>query len=98
MFRYWLNQNNSKIQLINLASLNILRFWGHIHEAIEFGHVGMMCIIFINVLSTVSSDIFIGTVKQIVTWCFTPSQPLRLDQGDHQQRSNQITPITRHCH
>ena len=26
----------------------------------------MMCIIFINILSTVSFDIFIGTVKQIV--------------------------------
>ena len=26
----------------------------------------MMCIIFINILSTVSLDIFIGTVKQIV--------------------------------
>ena len=24
MFRYWLNQNNSRIQLINLASLIIL--------------------------------------------------------------------------
>ena len=26
----------------------------------------MMCIIFINILSTVSLDIFVGTVKQIV--------------------------------
>ena len=26
MFRYWLNQNNSKIQLINLASLTLLDF------------------------------------------------------------------------
>ena len=26
MFRYWLNQNNSKIQLINLASLTFLGF------------------------------------------------------------------------
>ena len=26
MFRYWLNQNNSKIQLINLASLTVLDF------------------------------------------------------------------------
>ena len=26
VFRYWLNQNNSKIQLINLASLTFLDF------------------------------------------------------------------------
>ena len=26
MFRYWLNQDNSKIQLINLASLTFLDF------------------------------------------------------------------------
>ena len=26
MFRYWLNQNNSRIQLINLASLIFLDF------------------------------------------------------------------------
>ena len=26
----------------------------------------MMCIIFINILGTVSPDIFVGTVKQIV--------------------------------
>ena len=60
VFRYWLNQNNSKIQLMNLARLTFLDF-EFIRETIEFGHVGMMCTIFINILSTVSFEMFIGT-------------------------------------
>ena len=43
-----------------------LDFSFHFHETTKFGHVGMMCIIFINILNTVSLDIFVGTVKQIV--------------------------------
>ena len=66
MFRYWLNQNNSKIQVINLASLTFLDFEVIFLRLTEFGHVGMMCVRFINILSTVSFDIFIGTVMQIM--------------------------------
>ena len=66
MFHCWLNQNNSKIQLINLASLTFLDFEVIFIRLQKFGHAGMTCIIFINILSTVSLDIFIGTVKQIV--------------------------------
>ena len=40
MFRYWLNQNNSKIQLINLASLTFLDFEVIFMRHVEFGHVG----------------------------------------------------------
>ena len=66
MFHCWLNQNNSKLQLINLASLTFLDFEVIFIRLQKFGHVGMMCIIFINIITTVSLDIFIGTVKQVV--------------------------------
>ena len=66
MFHCWLNQNNSKLQLINLTSLTFLDFEVIFIRLQKFGHVGMMCIIFINIITTVSLDIFIGTVKQIV--------------------------------
>ena len=59
----WFDQNNSRIQLINLASFTFL---DSEHQATKFGHVRMMCVLFIYMLSTLSSDIFNGTVKQLI--------------------------------
>ena len=67
------------MQLINLASLTFLDFEVNVHKATESGHVGKICIILINILTTVSFEILIGTVKQIMSgdsnWFLTPGQP-----------------------
>ena len=59
---------------------------GHAHKVTEFGHVGMMCIRFIYILSTVSFDIFIREIKQLIKFisCLTTVTSIRiLSPHDH---------------
>ena len=59
----WFDQNNTRIQLINLASF---AFLDSEHQAIKCGQARMMCVLFTYMLRTLSSDIFFGTVKQLM--------------------------------
>ena len=44
----------------------VLRFWGHIHKATKFDHVGIMGTVFIYILNTVSFSVFMETIKHIM--------------------------------
>ena len=81
----WFDQNNTRIQLINLVSFTFL---DSEHQATKLGHAGMMCVLFIYMLSTLSSDIFIGTVKQPIK--FIPYLTA-ITNSSHMTRSRQIS-------
>ena len=49
MFRYWLNQNNSRIQLINLASLIFLDFDVIFMRLQNLGITGETCLAVLGV-------------------------------------------------
>jgi len=62
----WLDQNKSRIQTNKSSKLYILSFEVIFIRLQHFGHVVMMGAIFIYILSTISFNIFIKTIEQIM--------------------------------